>query len=132
LNFSITSTRAQINIKADSCKQQLFKYLKSFILVLKQQGKKEQVMPIGEDINRAWENIKENITTSDKKSLGLHELKQRKPWFDEECFCLLDQRKQAKMQWLQDPNQSNVDNLHNVRREATIQFRNKNKEYLKS
>ena len=89
-------------------------------------------MPIGEDINRAWENIKENITTSDKKSLGLHELKQRKPWFDEECFCLLDQRKQAKMQWLQDPNQSNVDNLHNVRREATIQFRNKNKEYLKS
>ena len=24
----------------------------------------------------------------------------------------LDQRKQAKMQWLQDPNQSNVDNLN--------------------
>ena len=27
------------------------------------------------DINRAWENIKENIKTSAKESLGLHELK---------------------------------------------------------
>ena len=29
--------------------------------------------------NRAWENIREII------SLGLHELKQHKPWSDEEC-----------------------------------------------
>ena len=33
----------------------------------------------GDDINRAWENIKENIKTSAKDSLGLHELKQHKP-----------------------------------------------------
>jgi hypothetical protein len=39
----------------------------------------------GEDINRAWENIKGNIKTAAKESLGLHELKQHKPWFDEEC-----------------------------------------------
>jgi hypothetical protein len=32
-----------------------------------------------EDINRAWENIKENIKTSAKESIGLHELKQHKP-----------------------------------------------------
>ena len=32
-----------------------------------------------EDINRAWENIKENIKTSAKESLGRYELKQRKP-----------------------------------------------------
>jgi len=37
-----------------------------------------------EDINRAWENIKENSKTSAKGSLGLHELKQHRPWFDEE------------------------------------------------
>ena len=37
-----------------------------------------------EDINRAWEDIKENIKTSAKESLGLHELKQHKLWFDEE------------------------------------------------
>jgi len=47
----------------------------------------------GEDINRAWENIKENIKTSAKESLGLHELKQHKPWFDEECLDFLEQRK---------------------------------------
>ena len=56
-----------------------------------------------EDINRAWENIKENIKTSAKDSLGLHKLKQHKPWFDEECLGFLDQRKEAKMQWVQDP-----------------------------
>ena len=50
------------------------------------------------DVNRAWENIKENIKTSAKESLGLHELKQHKPWFHEECLNFLDQRKQAKMQ----------------------------------
>ena len=44
----------------------------------------------------------------------------------------LDQRKQVKMQWLQDPNQSNVDNLNNVRRAVSGQFRNKKKEYLKA
>jgi len=44
----------------------------------------------------------------------------------------LDQRKQVRMQWLQDLNQSNVDNLNNVRREASRHFRNKNKEYLRA
>ena len=36
------------------------------------------------DINWAWENIKENIKTSARESLGLHEWKQHKPWFDKE------------------------------------------------
>ena len=44
----------------------------------------------------------------------------------------LDQRKQAKIQWVQDPCQSNVDNLIHVRREASRHFRNKKKEYLKA
>jgi len=39
-----------------------------------------------EDINRAWENITGNSETSVKELLGLHELKQHKPWFDEECL----------------------------------------------
>jgi len=34
------------------------------------------------------------------------------------------------MQWLQDPNQSIVDNLNNVRHEASRHFRNKTKECL--
>jgi len=36
------------------------------------------------------------------------------------------------MQWLQDPNQSNEDNINNVRREASRHFRKKKKEYLKA
>jgi hypothetical protein len=43
-----------------------------------------------------------------KKGLGLYELKQHKSGFDDECLQFLDQRKQTKMQWLQDPNKSNV------------------------
>jgi len=39
-----------------------------------------------EDINRVWENIKANIKTSAKEGLGLHELNQHKPWFDEKCL----------------------------------------------
>ena len=39
----------------------------------------------GKDIDRAWENIKENIKTSDKDSPGMYELEQHKPWFGEEC-----------------------------------------------
>jgi hypothetical protein len=59
-------------------------------------------------------------------------LNQQKPWFDEVCLGFLDRRKQAKMQWMQDPSQSNVDNLNNVRRDASRHFRNKMKEYLKA
>ena len=83
------------------------------------------------DINRAWENIKANIKTSAKESLGLHELKQHKPWFDEECLYFLDERKQAELQWVQNPSQNNVDNLNNVRSEASRHFRNK-KAYLRA
>jgi hypothetical protein len=52
-------------------------------------------------------------------------MKKHKSWFDEECSRFLDQRKQAKMQWLQDPNQSHVNNLSNVRREASRHFKGK-------
>jgi hypothetical protein len=37
----------------------------------------------------------------------------------------LDLRKQAKMQWLQDPNQSNLDNVNSARSEANRHFREK-------
>jgi hypothetical protein len=53
---------------------------------------------VSEDIHRAWENIKEHIKISAQESLGVHEWKQHKPWFDAECAEVLDQRKQAKIQ----------------------------------
>ena len=58
---------------------------------------------VDEDVNTVSENIKENLKTTAKESLGLHEWKQHKPWFDKECVDFLNQRKQAKMQWIQDP-----------------------------
>jgi hypothetical protein len=65
------------------------------------------------EINSAWESIKENIKISATESLGYFELKKNKPWFDEGCSELLDQRKQAKLQWSQDPSEINGDNLNN-------------------
>jgi hypothetical protein len=53
------------------------------------------------DINTAWETIRENIKILAKESLSYYELKKHKPWFSEGCSELLDQRKQAKLQWLQ-------------------------------
>jgi hypothetical protein len=44
---------------------------------------------------------------------------------------LLNQRKQAKLQWLQDPSEINGDNPNNGRHEASRYFRNKKREYLK-
>jgi len=36
------------------------------------------------------------------------------------------------MQWVQDPSQSNVDNVNNVGFESSRHFKNKKKEYLKA
>jgi hypothetical protein len=75
------------------------------------------------DINRACEIIKEYLKISATESLAYYGFKKRKPWFDEGCSALLDQRKQAKLQWLQDPSE--------VNRERSRHFRNKKREYLK-
>jgi len=85
-----------------------------------------------EDVNRTWENIKENIQTSANQSLGLNEMKQNTPWFDDDCLDFLDQRKQVKMQWIQDPSQNNVGILNNERREDSSHFRNKKKTYMRA
>jgi len=52
------------------------------------------------------------------------------PLFDEECSKFLDQRKQAKLQWLQNPSQTNGDNLISIRCETSRTSRNKKREYL--
>jgi hypothetical protein len=50
-----------------------------------------------EDIDRAWEKIKEDIKTSAKESLVLQKLKKNKSVFDDECS-LFFRRKHAKLQ----------------------------------
>jgi hypothetical protein len=44
---------------------------------------------------------------------------------------LVDRKKQAKLQWSQDPSEVTEDDLSDVRREASRHFRNKEREYLK-
>jgi hypothetical protein len=58
-------------------------------------------------------------------------LKKHKPWFEEKCSKLLDQKREAKLQWFQDPSQINGDSLNNIRRESSRHFRNKTREYMK-
>jgi hypothetical protein len=60
-----------------------------------------------------------------KESIGLCESESYKQWFDEECLKLVDQRKQDKLQWLQDPSVENEENMRNVSREASRHFRSK-------
>jgi hypothetical protein len=62
---------------------------------------------------------------SAKVSLDHYELQQHKSWFDDECSKLIVIRKQAKLQWLQNTSQVNVDNMDNIRREASRSFRTK-------
>jgi hypothetical protein len=58
-------------------------------------------------------------------------LKKHKPWFDEGCSKLSDQRKQAKLQWLQNSSEINGVNLKNIRPESSRHFRNNKRDYLK-
>jgi hypothetical protein len=83
------------------------------------------------DIDRPWKTIRENIKISAEESLGYYELKKNKPWFDKGCSKLLDKRKQAKFQWLQDPSEINGEKLKYIRRETSRHFRNNKREYLK-
>jgi hypothetical protein len=57
-----------------------------------------------------------------RESLGYYELT-HKSWFDEGCSELLGQRKQGKLQWLQEPGERNGDNLDSVRHEASRHFK---------
>jgi len=56
------------------------------------------------DIIGLGKMLEENIKISAKESLYLCEMKHHEAWVDEKCLRFLDQRKQYKMQWLQEPN----------------------------
>jgi hypothetical protein len=73
------------------------------------------------DINSAWKMNREIIRFSVKDG----------PWFSKVCLKLLDQRKEVKRLWLQDPREIIGDNQNNVRLEASRHFRNRKREYLR-
>jgi hypothetical protein len=75
--------------------------------------------------------LKKPSKISGRESLSYCELKHYEAWFDEKCSELVDCGKQAKLHWLQDPNELNEDNMSNVILEASRHFRNKKREYLR-
>jgi hypothetical protein len=77
------------------------------------------------------ENYQRKYQHFSQRNLHYYKLKKRKPWFYERRWELLDQRKETKLQKLENPSEINGDNLKNVRHEASRYFRNKKKEYLK-
>jgi hypothetical protein len=81
------------------------------------------------ETNSAWETGREIIEISAKQNIGYYELKML--GFDEGCSKLFDQRKLAKIQWLQDSSEIIWDNVNNVECQASRHFRNKVMEYLK-
>jgi hypothetical protein len=84
-------------------------------------------------VKHDWEAVREKIKIAAEQRLGYYEFKKHKEWFNEGCSELLDQRKQAKLQWLQDQSEINADNLNKTEREASrySYFRNKKKEFMK-
>ena len=83
------------------------------------------------DINYTWENIIYNIKVTVRESIGYYGVKKKTPWFDENCSNVVELRKQAKLNFLQDPTQVNRDNYHSERRETSRALRNKKIDYLK-
>jgi len=49
------------------------------------------------NINRTWESIRQKIKVLFTENLGYYEMKEHKPWLDDESSKLLDQRKRAKL-----------------------------------
>jgi hypothetical protein len=60
-------------------------------------------------------NVLKRISKLQPKRVGCYKLQQHKPCFDKACSQLLDQKIQSKLQWLQNQNQMNIDNLNNIR-----------------
>jgi ABC-type antimicrobial peptide transport system permease subunit len=59
------------------------------------------------NMNSAYNTITENIKLLAKESIGQCESKHHKPWCDEDCLKLVDRRKQAKLQWLENSGEVN-------------------------
>ena len=82
------------------------------------------------DVNKMWEAIRDTVKSAAKERVGEKKRQKNKPWFDDECLKLHDERKQARQRWLGNKNEANTNNYKNAKRNATRGFRNKKREYL--
>jgi hypothetical protein len=82
-------------------------------------------------INSASEKIRDNTISSTKESAGYYEVKRHAPCFDEGYSELLDQREEAKLQWLHNKCLIDGDKLNNIRHDGSRYSSDNKKEYLK-
>jgi hypothetical protein len=75
--------------------------------------------------NSAWVTISENIKILESRLLWTGRISHGLTKVLKIIIIIIIQRKQAKLQWLQDSSEINWDNLNNVRCEARRHFRNK-------
>ncbi|KAJ4427240.1 hypothetical protein ANN_24858 [Periplaneta americana] len=80
------------------------------------------------DVNSVCENIRVSIKIAAEQSIVYYETKEKKPWFDEDCCMVVERREQAKLKFLQDPDEENRDNYYNERREASRTLGNKKRD----
>ena len=67
-----------------------------------------------------------------KHKVGVLETNTNKHRFDQECSELANKRKQAKLLWLQNPNDQTADDFSNVRRDTRRTFRKNKRDYTKA
>ena len=60
-----------------------------------------------------------------EESLGFRKIKKSKPWFEEKCKALHEDRKRARLQWLQNRTEANVNNYNEAKQLASRGFRQK-------
>jgi hypothetical protein len=79
----------------------------------------------GVDVNKACETIRQNIKISAKESIRYYILKKHKPWFDEGYTKFIRLKETSQICISLNPNEIIGDNMNNIRRETSRQFRNK-------
>jgi len=79
-----------------------------------------------------WEAIRETIKSTVKESVGEKKQQNYKPWFDEECLKLHEIRKGARQRCkvIKAKYFINTNHYINAKRNATLGFRNKKREFL--
>ena len=74
-------------------------------------------------MNKMWEAIRDTVKGAAKERVGEMKRQKNKPWFDDECLKLHEERKQARQRWLGNKNEANTNNYSNAKRNATRGFR---------
>ena len=74
-------------------------------------------------VDDTWVKIRDSIKVSAKEKVWVFETNRNKPWFDQECSELANKRKQAKLIWLQNPNDQTAEDFRNVRRDTCKMFK---------